>query len=56
MIITCEPGLYIREENLGIRLENDMLITNKGNINLTEGIPILPDEIEKLLQRKRAKH
>ena len=51
MVITCEPGLYIREEGIGIRLENDILITEKGIINLTESIPIQPDEIEELMVR-----
>lgn len=49
MIVTCEPGLYIREEGIGIRLENDILLTEKGNVNLTANIPILPNEIEELL-------
>jgi Xaa-Pro aminopeptidase len=56
MIITCEPGLYIREENLGIRLENDILLTEHGNINLTAGIPIQPDDIEKLMAQFFSKH
>jgi len=56
MIVTCEPGLYIQEENLGIRLENDILITEHGNINLTESIPIRPDDIEKLLVKNISKH
>ena len=34
MVFTCEPGIYIPEENFGIRLENDILITDKGNIDL----------------------
>ena len=46
MVITCEPGLYIREEGIGIRLENDILITENEAINLTEHIPIKPSEIE----------
>ncbi|MCX7986752.1 MAG: aminopeptidase P N-terminal domain-containing protein [Bacteroidales bacterium] len=51
MVITCEPGIYIPEENLGIRLENDLLITEHGVINLSEAIPILPEQIEDLLAR-----
>jgi Xaa-Pro aminopeptidase len=51
MVITCEPGIYIHEENIGIRLENDVLITDNGNINLSESIPIKPDEIEELMRK-----
>ncbi len=49
MVFTCEPGIYIPEERLGIRLENDILITPKGNIDLMENIPIEIDEIEDLM-------
>lgn len=52
MIITCEPGIYIKDEEIGIRLENDILITHKGNINLTEKIPVEPDEIEEIMARR----
>jgi Xaa-Pro aminopeptidase len=46
MVFTIEPGIYIREENLGIRLENNFLITEKGNVDLMANIPILADDIE----------
>lgn len=46
MILTCEPGIYIREENIGIRIENDMLVTSGQPVNLFEGLPIEVDEIE----------
>ena len=46
MVFTCEPGIYILEENLGIRLENDLLITDEKPIDLMENIPIEADEIE----------
>jgi Xaa-Pro aminopeptidase len=49
MVFTCEPGLYLKEENLGIRLEDDILITKKGNVNLMGSIPIDPEEIEHLM-------
>jgi Xaa-Pro aminopeptidase len=49
MVFTCEPGLYLREENLGIRLEDDILITKKGNTNLMDSIPIEAAEIEDLM-------
>ncbi|OOG71760.1 aminopeptidase P family protein [Flavobacterium sp. A45] len=51
MVLTCEPGIYIREEGIGCRLENDYLLTEDGNINLTEGIPIEMDEIELLMKQ-----
>ena len=46
MILTCEPGIYIREEGIGIRIENDLLITEGEPINLFEGLPIEVEEIE----------
>jgi Xaa-Pro aminopeptidase len=52
MVLTCEPGIYIREEGFGIRLENNILITNSGNVDLFENIPIEADEIEELMNKK----
>jgi Xaa-Pro aminopeptidase len=49
MVFTVEPGIYIREEKLGVRLENDILIGEKGNIDLMASIPIEADEIEALM-------
>jgi Xaa-Pro aminopeptidase len=49
MVFTCEPGIYIPDENFGIRLENDIVITPKGNIDLMESIPIEAEEIEELM-------
>ncbi len=49
MVFTCEPGIYIPEENLGIRLENDILITDNGPIDLFKNIPIEAEEIEELM-------
>ena len=49
MVFTCEPGIYILEEELGIRLENDILITSKGPDNLMKNIPIEVEEIEELM-------
>lgn len=46
MVFTIEPGIYIREEALGIRLENDFLIGEHENIDLMASIPIEVDEIE----------
>ncbi|WP_375446667.1 aminopeptidase P N-terminal domain-containing protein [uncultured Fibrella sp.] len=49
MVFTCEPGIYIREEGIGIRLENNILITESGNLDLMAGIPLEADEIETLM-------
>lgn len=49
MVLTVEPGIYIREENLGIRLENDVVITEGGLHDLMRNIPIEADEIEELM-------
>ncbi|MFM7218064.1 MAG: aminopeptidase P N-terminal domain-containing protein [Bacteroidota bacterium] len=49
MVLTCEPGIYIPEEGLGIRIENDILITGKGPVDLMEQIPIEVEEIEELM-------
>lgn len=49
MVFTCEPGIYIREESLGIRLENDILVTKNGPVDLMANIPIEADEIEELM-------
>jgi Xaa-Pro aminopeptidase len=48
MLITCEPGIYIPDEGLGIRLENDLLLTKNGNLDLCVDIPITIKEIENL--------
>ena len=49
MVFTCEPGIYILEEELGIRLENDILVTDKIPYNLKQNIPIEIEEIESLM-------
>jgi Xaa-Pro aminopeptidase len=49
MVFTCEPGIYIREENLGIRLENDILVTENTPLDLMASIPIEAEEIETLM-------
>jgi Xaa-Pro aminopeptidase len=49
MVFTCEPGIYIPEEGLGIRLENNVLLTESGNVDLMRHIPLEPDEIEALM-------
>ncbi|MFT3991889.1 MAG: aminopeptidase P N-terminal domain-containing protein [Luteolibacter sp.] len=49
MVLTIEPGIYIREEGLGIRLENNVVIGTNGNVDLMESIPLEADEIESLM-------
>ena len=51
MVFTCEPGIYIKEESIGIRLENDILITQDGPVDLMKNIPIEPEEIEDLMNK-----
>jgi len=52
MVFTVEPGIYIQEENMGIRLEDDVVIQEKGNpINLMKNIPIDAEEIEDLMNK-----
>ena len=52
MVFTNEPGIYIKEEGIGVRLENNILITEKGNVNLMANIPIEVEEIEGLMNSK----
>ncbi|HCC21405.1 MAG TPA: X-Pro aminopeptidase [Verrucomicrobiales bacterium] len=49
MVLTIEPGIYIREENMGVRLENNILIGETENIDLMSNIPIEAAEIEALM-------
>jgi Xaa-Pro aminopeptidase len=49
MIITIEPGIYIPEENIGVRIEDTLLVTADGAKNLSEALPRDPNEIEKLV-------
>ena len=52
MVLTCEPGIYIPEEETGVRLENNILVTAGGNTDLMEDIPMKPDEIEALMKSR----
>ncbi len=55
MIFTVEPGIYIPEENLGVRIEDDVLVTDSGYELLSQKLPRDPDEIEKIMA-EGAKH
>jgi len=52
MVLTCEPGIYVPEENIGIRLENSILITGDGCEDLMKDIPMDPGEIERVMSNK----
>ena len=52
-VLTVEPGIYIPAEGIAIRLENDVLVQEGGNLNLMEKIPIEADDIERLMGRKK---
>lgn len=51
MVFTIEPGIYIEEEQIGIRIENNFWLTKNGNKDLFKGIPITVEEIEKAMKR-----
>lgn len=52
MVFTVEPGIYIPEEGLGIRIENNFLVTTNGQLDLMKNIPIEAEEIEALMNAK----
>lgn len=54
MVFTVEPGIYIREEKLGIRLENNILVTRDAPIDLFAEIPVEADAVEEMMNRKEA--
>ena len=49
MVMSCEPGIYIEEEGFGIRLENDILVTEDGQIDLLAEEPIEIEDIERIM-------
>jgi Xaa-Pro aminopeptidase len=53
-VMTVEPGIYIPEEGLAVRLENNVLVTENGPVDLTSHVALEPDEIERLMIRPPA--
>lgn len=51
MVFTVEPGIYIEEEQMGVRIENNVWITRNGNKDLMKNIPITVEEIENLMKK-----
>jgi len=51
MVFTVEPGIYIEEEKMGVRIENNIWITKNGNKDLMEKIPMTVEEIERLMKK-----
>ena len=51
MVFTCEPGIYVRDESIGVRIENNILITENEPLDLTESIPREAQEIEDLMNQ-----
>jgi len=49
MVVTLEPGIYIQAEKLGVRIEDDVLVTARGGEWLSAGAPRTTDAIEKLM-------
>lgn len=52
MVFTIEPGIYVEQEQIGIRIENNFWVTKTGNVDLFKGIPITTDEIERAMKAK----
>ena len=53
MLLTVEPGIYIKEESMGVRIENNIWITKTGNQDLFKNVPIKVEEIEALMKRNK---
>jgi Xaa-Pro aminopeptidase len=53
MVVTIEPGIYLPDRKLGVRIEDDVLVTAKGTRNLTAMIPKSPDEVEAMMRDGR---
>jgi Xaa-Pro aminopeptidase len=51
-VLTVEPGIYIEEEQMGIRIENNVWVRKKGNVDLMKNIPLEAEEIERLMKSR----
>ena len=51
MVLTCEPGIYLPDEAIGVRLENDIMVTANGPYDLLEHVPMAPEQIEDAMNR-----
>ena len=51
-VMTVEPGIYIPEEGFAVRLENDVLVTEQGPVDLMASVPIEPEEIEDMMAKR----
>jgi hypothetical protein len=50
-VLTVEPGIYIPDEGFGIRLEDDIVVTENGPVNLMAKVPVEVDEVESIMNR-----
>ena len=50
-VLTVEPGIYLPDEGFGVRLEDDIVVTEDGPVNLMAKVPIEADEIESIMNR-----
>jgi len=53
MLFTIEPGIYIEEEQMGVRIENNVWLTRNGSVDLMKNIPITVEEIEALMKKEK---
>lgn len=53
-VFTIEPGIYIPEENLGVRIEDDYLVTEKGLVKMTAALPCEADAVERMMTKSQA--
>jgi Xaa-Pro aminopeptidase len=51
-VLTVEPGIYVPDEGFGVRLENNIVVTQSGPLDLMANIPVEPEEIENLMNRR----
>jgi Xaa-Pro aminopeptidase len=55
MVITLEPGIYLPDRKLGVRIEDDVLVTETGARYLSDGLPREPEEVERWMAARRAR-